>query len=510
MSGPGCVIGVDMGTTNAKAIALDGDGREIARATEHVPLAHPELGAAEQDSHAIYDAVTTAVASAARRAAALGHPVRHIGLSAAMHSILPVKDDGTPLANALIWMDTRAAEQAEELRRGAEGKAIYERTGTPIHAMSPLAKLIWMRQRRRDTFDAAARFVSLKEWVWHGWFGEWRVDASIASATGLYNLREGSWDAGALGAAGITADRLSHLTATTYTRRGGVREPKLRAAGIGDETTCTIGASDGVLANLGAGAIGRDELVLTIGTSLAVRTGTPTPATDPASQIFCYVLDTGRFIAGGASNSGGILLDWLYHSLLNEGGMRGNGSQHSAQANTRDDAKDGLAALVRAAGDVEIGDLVCLPYISGERAPIWRASAGATFSGLRLEHTRAHLVRAAVEGILLNARWVAEQVFARLGRPERIVATGKVLDADWIRQLTADIFGLPVLSLGAVDASVLGAAALARIAAGAATWDDVIAHARSAGTRTTQPAATSGDAYAGKLERFKMLAGELT
>lgn len=505
MSGPGCVIGVDMGTTNAKAIALDGDGREIARATERVPLAHPEPGAAEQDPRAIYDAVTTAVAGAARRAAALGHPVRSIGLSAAMHSIMPVKDDGTPLANALIWMDTRAAEQAEELRRGAEGTAIYERTGTPIHAMSPLAKLIWLRERRQREFAAAARFVSLKEWVWHGWFGEWQVDASIASATGLYNLREGLWDAGALRAAGITADRLSQLTATMYTRRGGVREPKLRAAGIGDETTFTIGASDGVLANLGAGAIGRDELVLTIGTSLAVRTGTPTPATDPASQIFCYVLDAGRFIAGGASNSGGILLDWLYHSLLSDGGAGGD----TAHAGERGDAKDGLAALVRTAGDVESGDLLCLPYISGERAPIWRAGAGATFTGLRLEHTRAQVIRAAIEGILLNARWAAEQVFAKLGRPQRVVATGKVLDAGWIRQLTADIFALPVLSLGAVDASVLGAAALARIASGAATWDDVIAHARPANMRTTQPTA-GGELYAGKLERFKTLAHELT
>jgi gluconokinase len=503
MSGSGCVIGVDMGTTNAKAIALDGDGHEIARATEHVPLAHPEPDAAEQDPRAIYDAVTAAVAGVARRAADLDHPVRHIGLSAAMHSITPVKDDGTPLANALIWMDTRAAEQAEKLRHGAEGKAIYERTGTPIHAMSPLAKLIWLRERRQSEFDAAAKFVSLKEWAWHGWFGEWRVDASIASATGLYNLRDGTWDTGALHVAGITPDRLSRLVPTTSTRRGGLREPRLRAAGIGDETTFTIGASDGVLANLGAGAIGRDDLVLTIGTSLAVRTGTPAPATDPASQIFCYVLDAGRFIAGGASNSGGILLDWLYHSLLSAGGASGD------QTGARNGAKDGLAALVRAAGDVEIGDLVCLPYISGERAPIWRAGAGATFSGLRLEHTRAHLVRAAVEGIILNARWVAEQVFARLGRPQRIVATGKVLDADWIRQLTADIFGLPVLSLGAVDASVLGAAALARIASGAATWEEAITHARPADTRTTQPTA-GGDAYAGKLERFKALAHELT
>src|SRR5690348_2879267 len=315
-----------------------------------------------------------------------------------------------------------------------------------------------MRERRRSEFDAATKFVSLKEWIWHGWFGEWQVDASIASAMGLYNLRDGTWDAVALRVAGITPDRLSPLAPTTSTRRGGVREPRLRAASLGDETTFTIGASDGVLANLGVGAIGRDELVLTIGTSLAVRTGTPAPATDPASQIFCYVLDAGRFIAGGASNSGGILLDWLYHSLLGNGGASGDASLPGNQANVRDDAKDGLAALVRAAGDVEIGDLLCLPYIAGERAPIWRAGAGATFSGLRLEHTRAHLVRAAIEGMLLNARWVAEQVYARLGRPQRLVATGKVLDADWIRQLTADIFGLPVLYLGAVDASVLGAA----------------------------------------------------
>src|SRR5262249_13700514 len=156
------------------------------------------------------------VAEAARRAQHLGYTVERVGLSAAMHSVIPVAADGTPQSNAITWMDTRASADARALWESPEGKQLYQRTGTPIHAMSPLLKLIWIRTRQPKIFQSAHTFVSLKEWVWHRWFGEWKVDASIASATGLYNLHDGTWDAGALALAGIDEERLSRIVPTTY------------------------------------------------------------------------------------------------------------------------------------------------------------------------------------------------------------------------------------------------------------------------------------------------------
>ncbi len=488
-----CTIGIDMGTTTLKAAAFDEAGRELARAARGVELFHPMEGQAEQEPHAVADAITAALAEVAAAVRALGYIVACVGISAAMHSVLPVAADGTPLGRALIWMDARAQAEAQALWNTAEGKALYARTGTPIHAMTPLAKLLWMRAHHPKLIERTARFVSLKEWVWHRWFDEWAVDASIAGATGLYNLREGTWDREALALAGISSEQLSPIVPTTYVRRG-VRDAQVLAAGIAPETVFNVGASDGVLANLGAGALTPEQMVITIGTSLAVRTGSPQPFTDPATRSFCYVLDADRFVVGGPSNSGGIVLDWLFHALL---------SDPAAPP-----PEAAFTALIAAAEHVRTGSLLCLPYVAGERAPLWNARASGVLLGLRLEHTRAHMLRAAIEGILFNACWIAEPLMRELGRPQRLVASGKVLEPAWIRQLAADIFGIPVGFLGNVDASMLGAVRLARIATGALTWDEVERVGALEENAVTQPAHV--EAHRANYERFRRLAEALT
>ncbi len=496
MKQPGCAIGVDIGTTTVKAIAFDPTGHEIARAEETLTLTHSEEGAAEQDPVEVYASVSQVVGQAAQRAQARGFTVERIGLSAAMHSLLPVDGSDRPLMGAMTWMDTRARDEARSLWDSAEeGRDLYARTGTPIHPMAPLPKLLWLRRARPDIFAAARRFVSLKEWVWRQWFGEWSVDASIASATGLYNLREGGWDRGALELAGITAERLSTITPTTTTKRG-ANGAWSAQAGIGENVAFTIGASDGVLANLGAGAISADQMVITIGTSCAVRSGSATPFTDPATRSFCYVLDRDRFIVGGPSNSGGIVIDWLYHNVL-------SGRLGAGPASALDDAAF-LALMERASQARPDPDLICLPYVAGERAPLWDARASAACLGLRLEHTAADIMRAAVEGVIMNAYWIASGLFSALGQPKRIIASGKALEPEWIRRLTADVFGIPVAYHGAVDASVVGAVVLSEIATGMRSWDEV-GQRPASGEFSVEP--SGSDFYREKYARFRALAG---
>lgn len=508
MNARSCTIGVDMGTTNAKCIALDTDGREVARAEETLELLHPEPGAAEQDPGAVQAAVTRALAQAAAGARDGGYTVERVGISAAMHSLLPIGADGAPLANALTWADTRAREEARSLWNSPEGVAIYERTGTPIHPMAPLPKLLWLRAARPRVFAAAARFVSLKEWLWSQWLGEWAVDASIASATGLYNLRTRTWDAQALATAGISPDQLSRLVPTTYVNnmKSDARDDALARASISPQTAFSIGASDGVLANLGVGAIDSERMVLTIGTSCAVRTGSAKPFTDPATRSFCYVLDDDRFIAGGPSNSGGIVLDWLFHHVLNAAAPQNTAPQSGGPPDAAGEAA--FQRLMAAAVDASDDNLICLPYLAGERAPLWDADAKAAFVGLAVQHTGAHLLRAAIEGILFNAYWIASGLFGELGRPRAIVASGKVLEPEWIRRVAADIFGIPVVSLGAVDASAQGAVTLAEIATGVRGWDEAVKRQRAAPETTVAP---SGDDRARrKYARFRRLAETLT
>jgi gluconokinase len=220
--------------------------------------------------------------------------------------------------------------------------------------------------------------------------------------------------------------------------------------------------------------------------------------TDPATRAFCYVLDRGRYIVGAASNSGGKTLEWL------GGVLRG---EEPAAAERR------LSALLLEAGAIEVEELLCLPYLVGERAPLWSAQARGSFLGLNAQHTSAHLMRAACEGIIFNAWWIASGLFTLVGRPREILASGRVLDVPWMRQLVADVFDLPVRSSGDADASARGAALLARIATGDLTWGAALGHtspvAEQAQREVALPYPPQTARYRARARRFQALAEAL-
>ncbi len=199
---------------------------------------------------------------------------------------------------SITWADSRAADWAERIKRDWGGLAIYQRTGTPIHPMSPLAKLVWLRRERPEVFARAARFVGIKEYVFFRLFGRYVVDYSIASATGLFELSRLDWDAGALELAGITPERPPEPVPTTF-HLAGLAPELARELGLLPTTPFVVGANDGVLSNLGVKAIGPGEVAVTIGTSGAMRTVVDRPLTDPSGRTFCYALTdrhwVGRF-----------------------------------------------------------------------------------------------------------------------------------------------------------------------------------------------------------------------
>jgi gluconokinase len=443
-----CIVGLDLGTTSIKAVAFTSDEQIIGIAHAVVTTIHDSSDSSEQDPGEIWHATVTVLQMISQQTRAAGYTIGQIGISAAMHSLIAVADDGTPLTRAIIWMDSRAQSDARDLWKSEVGRAIYTRTGTPIHAMSPLAKLLWLQRTQPELMKRARRFISLKEWIWFHLSGNWQIDASLASATGLYQLLSGHWDEDALNLVGISNTQLSEIVPTTYTRQG--LGKKLAIDGISDSTYWTIGASDGVLANLGVGAIDHHDLVITIGTSSAIRIGSPIPVTDVTTLIFCYILDAGRFIIGAPSNNGGVILEWVAKNLV--GDLM-------------------VEPLIDAAAHTSGREILFLPYIAGERAPLWNLEVSGTIAGLKLHHTASDIMRGAIEGMLLNVRWMSE------GLPEkahRIIASGKVLEPAWIRALLADIFGIPVVFTQAGEASAKGAARLAMIATGQLNWDAIL------------------------------------
>lgn len=450
-------VGVDVGTTSTKAIVFSLSGAIKAMSNRGYNLLVPLPTWAEQDPEVIFTTVISAIREAVDAAGVAKQDVAAVGFSVAMHSLIAMDAKNYPLTNSIIWADNRSIAQTEKLKQDGTGHSVYSRTGTPIHPMSPLTKLMWMRELDSDTFRKAAKFVSIKEYIFYQLFEQYVVDYSIASTTGLFNLHNLTWDEEALFLAGIRPQQLSELVPTTHVLHG-MKIRHAEAMGLAPDIPVVIGASDGVLANLGVGAIASGKVAITIGTSGAVRTVTQTPVTDPQGRTFCYALTENLWVVGGPTNSGGIVLRWFRDQFS---------APEVAQAQQL--GIDTYEAMIQAAVKVPAGaeGLLCLPFLSGERAPYWNANARGIFFGVGLHHQRAHFIRAVLEGILFAVYSVNVVLQELTGEAREIRASGGFARSQEWRQMMADLFGKEVLMPEVYEASGFGAAVLAMYAVGA-------------------------------------------
>ncbi|HEY9736538.1 MAG TPA: FGGY-family carbohydrate kinase, partial [Trichocoleus sp.] len=218
-----------------------------------------------------------------------------------------------------------------------------------------------------------------------------------------------------------------------------------------------VGASDGVLANLGVGAITPGVVAVTIGTSGALRAVIDRPATDPLERLFCYALTENHWCIGGPVNNGGIILRWVRDNL---------GETEVAEAERQ--GVDPYTLLTDLASTIAPGadGLIFHPYLAGERSPLWDADARGSFFGLTLHHTKAHLVRAVMEGILYNLYMVMQSLQDAVGTAKSIRASGGFVRSHLWRQMLADIFNAEVVIPDSYESSCLGAAFLGLYALG--------------------------------------------
>ena len=435
------VVGVDVGTTATKAVAFDADGRAHGAAEVGYPLLEPEPGRAEQDPDAVVDGALRAIRDAVATARERGAQVVALSLSAAMHAIAALDADDRPLTRLVTWADTRAAPQAQRLRD--EQPELHDRTGTPIHSMAPLPKLAWFAENDPATFAAARRWVGVKELVVARLSGEWLLDHSTASGTGLLNLETLDWDREALAAAGVGADRLAALVPATERL---ALEPAVAAElGLERDVVLVVGAGDGPSANLGVGATAPGVAACSIGTSGALRLTVPRPAVDRGRHLFCYALFPDRWIVGGATSNGGVVLEWAGAALAPDLGAHAQ------------------ARLLALAGDVPPGSegLLMLPYLLGERAPLWGAPAHAAYVGLARHHGRGHLVRAALEGACQQLALVLASLRDAGHDVRELRATGGFARSAVWRQMLADVLDIEIGFPTVQEGSALGAARLA-------------------------------------------------
>jgi gluconokinase len=358
---------------------------------------------------------------------------------------MAVDKEGNPITNIITWADLRSTAYAQSLKNSEAGKRIYEHTGTPVHPMSPLCKLLWLKENAPDIFSRAARFISMKEYLFFHLFEKYFIDHSVASGTGLFDIGKRSWHEESLSLAGISKEQLSEPVPTTYIVRG-LKKDFAKRLHIDAELPFIIGASDGCLANMGSNAINPGDMSITIGTSGAVRMITDAPKIDRQQRTFNYILTEKIFVAGGPSNNGLNLLKWYGENFLQR------------PIRTGADINWFVKEASKAAAGSE--KLIFLPYVQGERAPVWDALARGVFFGVQSKHTQAHFMRAIIEGINYTLYQIAKSVEETVGNAGNIFASGGFMHARLWLQMLSDLFGKQITVTSTADASTTGAALL--------------------------------------------------
>lgn len=450
------IIGVDIGTTGCRAVIYRVDGKALASCTAEYALYTPHTDWAEQDPEEIYQAFLLVVRGAVMQAKLAPTEIAGIAFSSVFHSLVPVDINGQALSRLLIWADTRSQEYCEQLKAAHDAKRIYASTGCPLHPMYWLSKIFWMRNELPEVFRQTAKFISIKEFVLYRLLGKYLADRSLASGTGIYDIYKQEWHTGLLEIIGITLNQLSPVVPTTHVEEGIVPEVAAQL-GLHSRTSVIIGAGDGVLANVGSGAVSPGQLTATIGTSGAVRMITDTPRIDDKGRTWCYNLSEQHWVLGGAINNGGIALRWVRDKFAVP-------EQQIAE-------KLGLDAydiLSRYAAQKPAGSdgLIMLPFFAGERAPNWNANARGVLFGLNLNHGKRHIVRATLEGVIYRMFSIFTALQEVAGLAEEIRVSGSFTHSpEWV-QIMADVFGKSIAVPDEPEGAAFGAAVLGMVALG--------------------------------------------
>ncbi len=457
------MIGVDIGTTSTKAVLFSEKGEVIHKENVGYPLYTPTISTAEQDPEEIFQAVLQTMTNIMQKHGKKN--ISFVSFSSAMHSVIAMDEYDQPLTSCITWADNRSEAWTRKLKNDCNGHDIYKRTGTPIHPMSPLSKIMWLVNEHPDIATKTKKYIGIKEYVFKKFFDHYVVDHSLASAMGMMNLHTLDWDEEALHVAGIKRDQLSELVPTTQTFTNCDEQLAIQI-GLDPQTPFVIGASDGVLSNLGVNAIQKGEIAVTIGTSGAIRTIIDKPQTDEKGRIFCYALTENHWVIGGPVNNGGMVLRWIRDEFAS-----------SETETAKRLGIDPYEVLTKIAERVRPGadGLLFHPYLAGERAPLWNPDVRGSFFGLTMAHKKEHMIRAALEGVIYNLYTVFLALIECMDcSVTRIQATGGFARSHVWRQMMSDIFESDVVVPESYESSCLGACILGLYATGKIDSFDVV------------------------------------
>jgi xylulokinase len=452
-------LGIDIGTSGTKTLAINEKGKILAEATSLYPSYHPKPLWSEQDPEDWWQATIKTVRSVVKQAKLKAADVKSIGLSGQMHGSVFLDKRNRVIRRALLWNDQRTAAECQELEQRTGGRAeLIRMVANPALTGFTAPKILWLRNHEPRHFDKTVKVLLPKDDVRRRMTGEFATDVSDASGMLLLDVARRDWSTELLGKLELDRSLFAEcFESQEVTGRLTGEAAKL----LGLSTDCLVvgGAGDCAAGAVGNGIVSRGTLSTSIGTSGIMFVHCDTVEVDPAGRLhtFCHAV-AGKWHMMGVSLSGGGCLQWFRNRLCQ--------AEIAAARRWKIDPYDMLSAEAAKIPPGSEG-LIFLPYLSGERTPHADPDARACFIGLTLAHTRGHMVRAILEGVSYAMRDSLE-IIREVGVPvNEIRASGGGSKSPLWRQIQADVFGQKVVTINAEEGPAYGVALLAAVGAGA-------------------------------------------
>lgn len=458
--GRGFIISHDLGTTGDKGCIWDLDGNLIASSKCSYPLYRPRPTWAEQDPEHWWRAFKVSTKRLLKQAHVDPREVEAIGFSGQMMSCLPLSARGEPLRRAIIWMDQRSFEQAEEIKRRIGEWEYYTITGVRPNATWSLSKFMWLRDNQLEILRKTYRFLMAKDYIVMRLTGNFVTDYSDASLSGSLSVRDRNWAFEILSELGIPSDLFPEIKHSTYVV-GELGAKEAKEVGLAQGTRVVLGGGDGPCATVGSGCVSEGDVYVYVGTSSWISASTSKHLKDPKMRFFnMWHLDKDLFTPAGTMQMAGGSFDWI-RGILFEKRRYSSTYEH----------------MEKLASEVELGaaGMIFIPYLMGERAPVWDSRARGVLFGITPAHNQGHLIRAVIEGVSINLRLILEAFEENGVNVKEIRMIGGVVKSGLWRTVLTDCLGKPTLLVANPEEATSKGAMLA-----AAVGDGVFSDFRSA------------------------------
>jgi len=448
------LLAIDLGTSACKTILFEPDGTIVASATAEYPIHTPHPGWAEQHPEEWWGAVVETVHTALGRSGCPPERIAAVGLDSQSGAAVCLGRDGRPVYPATIYLDKRSAPLCTRLAATELSILLRQINGNPLDTSLVAPRLLWLKERRPDAYARIAHLVPGSGYLAYRLTGELSFNLSEGTFTGLFDTAKGQWSPQLAQAWGLSLDHFAPLRAP-HQVVGAVTRSTAAETGLAVGTPVVAGTMDAAASVFGLGAIRGGQAIAMLGTSFSLLIASERPILDSGLWVL-HAATPGLWVLAGVVDAAGGALRWLRDEVAvqeRERARREGISPYEAMTHA--------AAAILAGAD----GLIFLPYLAGARAPRPDPHRRGVFFGLTLKHTRAHLIRAVLEGCAFGLRHNLDAVRNAGAEVEALrVCGGAAASGLWV-QIIADVCQVPLIRSDITEASCLGSAMLAGMGA---------------------------------------------